>query len=197
MKYEDSSKIIFISSDAVFEDQLSFSEEKDPLNPLNIYGLSKKKGEVYLEKSKNKHLTIRTTIIGKNLNLSKTSFLEWIIHSLRNNIKINLFEDVFFTPISIWSLSEEIKWILKNNISGTFHISAKNKISKYKFGLDSCTALGLNKNLIKRTTLEEFSFHAFRSKNQTLDSSRYERQTGRKLPSLDFLISEVLHHFNR
>jgi len=197
LNYKNKYKIIFISSEAVFADNINLAEESELIMPQNIYGLSKKKGERYLEDYSEDYLVIRTTIIGKNLNNSKTSFMEWIINSLKSNIKIKLFDDVIFNPISIWSLCTEIRWTIKNDLRGIFHISGKDQISKYDFGLKLCKVFGFDENLIIKSSIDEFSFKAKRSRDQTLNCSKYEMFTKRNLPGIEYLITEISQNFQK
>ena len=104
--------------------------EKDIPNPVNIYGKSKLIGENYITKNIKKHCIIRTTPVLINLNPSKEKFVEWIVNSLKNNKKIDLFKDVIFSPISVLRLVDEIEWIIENNISGLWHIVGNTQLNK-------------------------------------------------------------------
>ena len=189
-------KLIFISTDAVFSDSISNATEEDQIDPQSIYGKSKYNAEKYLLNDNENHLVIRTTIVGKNINIDKQSFVEWIITSLKNNKKITLFSDSYFSPITIWDLANEIDWVLSNNISGLFHISGIEPISKYSFGMKICNRLGLDSSLIQKGSIENFTFVAKRSKNQTLNSSLYMKLTKRRLPSIKETINQINYHFN-
>tara|TARA_Y100000768_G_C23978259_1_gene684257 strand:- start:1314 stop:2183 length:870 start_codon:yes stop_codon:yes gene_type:complete len=194
-KYSRNSKIIFISSDAVFNDKNTPSFETDITKPLNFYGKSKLLGESELLKTNSESVVIRTTIVGRNINPNKKSFVEWLIDSLVNNKKINLFEDVFFTPITIWDLINEIEWIMNNSISGVFHIACTQPISKYEFGLKICEKLNLDVSLINKISLESMRFNAKRLKNQSLDVSHYRKIAKRKLPTIDMTVKSIIANF--
>ena len=97
-----------------FPDSSPPPNENSKKAPLNIYGKSKDKAEEFL--SKHHHLIIRTTIVGLNTNVLKQSFAEWIINSLRKNISLNLFEDVYFNPITIWHLGKQIEKLIYLNL---------------------------------------------------------------------------------
>lgn len=47
---------------------------------------------------------------------------------------ITLFNDVFFTPISIWHLADELEWVINNEVPKILHISGSEVITKYEFG---------------------------------------------------------------
>lgn len=187
------SKMIFISSDAVFPGSFPPPRENSRKAPLNVYGKSKDIAEEFL--SKEHHLIIRTTIVGLNINILKQSFAEWIINSVRNNIPLNLFEDVYFNPISIWDLGMQIEKLIHSKCTGIFHIASKDSISKYDFGIKLCHALNLNEKIIRSSKLADFNSIVKRSRNQTLDSSFYEKLFKIELPKIDEVVKLIAQNY--
>jgi dTDP-4-dehydrorhamnose reductase len=121
--------------------------------------------------------------------------VEWIINSVKNGKEITLFDDALFTPITIWSLADELEWIIENNISGIIHIAGKESVSKYDFGMKICDGLGLDTSLILRGSIDTVTFKAKRSKDQTMDSSRYQELTGRTLPTTIETVDLIIQNF--
>src|SRR3989344_8626530 len=107
-------KLIFISTDAVFPLGTHLAKEETKTKPSSVYGKSKELGEKFLLNFTNNGCIVRTTIVGKNINPNKQGFAEWIVNSLKENKKITLYEDVIFTPITIWHLEKELDWIINN-----------------------------------------------------------------------------------
>ena len=191
----NNTKIIFISSEAVFSGEQHLATENDKTNPKTVYGKSKIIAEEYLKESGNSHLAVRTTIVGKNINTSKIGFVEWVISSIKHKKEIVLFEDVLFTPITIWHLAEELEWILENNVLGTIHIAGQQSISKFEFGKRVCEELDLDTSLIRRGNLHSIKFKAKRSKDQTIDSSYYQNLSKHKMPSIDKTVKILAEKF--
>jgi len=127
-------KLIFISTDAVFPYQTHLATENLPTRSENIYGKSKEYGESFIKKSLKNSCIVRTTIVGKNINTYKQGFVEWIINSIKKGNHITLFNDVFFTPISIWHLADELEWIMNNDVPKILHVSGAEITTKYEFG---------------------------------------------------------------
>lgn len=188
-------RLVFISSDAVFPDGLHLATEKDKTGPETVYGKSKELGEKYIQNAGEHHFAIRTTIVGKNINPSNQGFVEWIINSVKNEIFITLFDDVLFTPITIWHLAEELKWVIENDISGIIHIAGQGPISKYDFGFSICEKLGLDTTFIRKDSIDNIEFKAKRSKDQTMNSSLYESIYHRKLPKKNDTIELIVKYF--
>lgn len=192
---QSGARVVFISSDAVYPDDLRMASEEDETGPENIYGKSKELGEKYIESAGRPNISIRTTIVGINKNPLKQGFVEWIINSVKNRKEITLFDDALFMPISIWSLAEELEWIIDNNIFGIINIVGNNPVTKFDFGVNLCKKLGYDSQFIKRDSIKNFRFNAKRSKDQTLDTSKYKMLSNRNLPTIEYTIDQIAKHY--
>lgn len=190
-------KIIYISSDAVFPSSLHLAKETDCVFPENIYGKSKELGEFFLNTSANRSYTIiRTTIVGLNLNKQKSGFAEWIINTAKENKEIGLFSDVLFTPISIWALAKEIKFLIKsNNINcETLHIGGE-LCTKYQFGKKLLESLGITTDKLVESSILSFEDRAKRCTDQSIDSAMYQQKYKRNLPGLIQTINMIKKYY--
>lgn len=194
----NSVKIIYISTDAVFPSALHLAKETDCVKPENVYGKSKELGEFFLLNSDRKYTIIRTTIVGLNLNKTKQGFVEWIVNSAKSGEEISLFDDVVFTPISIWNLSEEIDYLIEQDTinSEILHITGSESCSKYQFGIALLKSLEVKKDKVNRGSILQFKDRAKRCTDQTLDTSNYQEKYNRKLPTLTETINEIKNKYN-
>lgn len=195
LEFAPNAKLIFISTDAVFPCGTHLAIENSPTGPENIYGRSKEYGENFIKNSLKNNCTVRTTIIGKNINTYKQGFIEWIISSIGKSNRIKLFDDVFFTPISIWHLADELEWVMSNKVPKLLHISGSEIMTKYEFGYRLCQKMGLDTSLIKAGSIDSFQFRAKRAKDQTLDSSFYMSISKHKLPNFEENIKILIKYF--
>lgn len=194
---EESTGLIYISSDAVFSDLTRERLPGSPTSAQSIYGLSKELGEKILINSDmlRNYLIIRTTIVGFNSN--QKGYIEWIINSLKNGKKITLFDDVVFNPISIYEISSIIKSLIlsdkiKRNI---LHLNSLEKTTKYHFGHLLAQNLQLNTKLIKKGSLNDFKSKGNRCFNQFLDTTGNDYQEI-NLPTTQQTINEIIKYFN-
>jgi len=188
-------KLVFISSDSVFPDGKHLATEEDKTSPKNIYGKSKVSGEKFILNAGEPHLILRTTIVGTNINPRAKGFVEWMLNAVKDGNVITLFDDVLFTPITIWHLADELEWIIKNKISGLIHVAGSEPISKYEFGIRICRRLGLDTDLIQKASIDNIKFRAKRSKDQTLDSSYYQSMSNRVMPPVENTIEYIVQNF--
>lgn len=167
---EISAKIIYISTDAVFDgNDRKLYCETDYVNPINVYGKTKLMGEEVVKKHDNS-LILRTNIYGFNIQ-NKNSFGEWIYKNLSANQQLNMFDDIDFSPILVNDLAEIIDLTIQNNVSGLFHVCATGCITKYDFGCQMKKIFHIEEGKIKRTQSDSFDFKAKRSKHMGMDNS--------------------------
>lgn len=117
-------KLIHISTDCVFAGDRGWYKEKDTPDAISQYGISKMKGEVV----DNINLTIRTSIIGPELKKDGIGLFHWFMSQTK---------EVYGYKNAIWSgltTLQLAKFILEDetqNITGLFHLSNGEAISKY------------------------------------------------------------------
>jgi dTDP-4-dehydrorhamnose reductase len=168
---EDKKKLIYISTDSVFDGTKSGEYvESDKVNPLNIYAKTKLLGENPALSIEN-GLVIRTNIVGWNV-FGKSSFAEWILNGLINKQQLALFSDVKFSPIHVIELSQIINRIIDTQLTGLFHCSSKDCLSKYEFGIKMAEIFNLPKDKIRKISIDDISLDAERPKNMGLSSSK-------------------------
>ena len=176
-------KLIYVSTDSVFNgEKLEPYCETDKTDPLNTYAKTKLHGEEIVL-SRDNGLVLRTNIIGWT-NKDKTSFFEWLLKNLIEKKPINLFHDVYFSPLSVNELSLIIEKILSSHISGIYNCSSRDAISKYDFGLKMCEIFNLSSLNITSASVDIMNFKAARPKNMALDVTKISSDLVYNLPSV-------------
>lgn len=195
----DTTHIIYISTDAVFSNDTHNADENVCTQPESVYGKSKEIGEFFLVNSNVNYTIVRTTIVGTNLNKSKQGFVEWIVNSAKNGTDISLFDDVKFTPISIWNLAKQLKYIIHNNSQFSqkiVHVAGSEICTKYEFGIALLKALNLPIEKIQCGKISQFKERAKRSTDQTLSCKEFEKIAKVKLPSLSETVADIKENYN-
>jgi len=117
-------KLIHISTDCVFSGLKGNYVECDIKDGTSVYAITKNLGEVIDQK----HLTIRTSIIGPELRKQGIGLFHWF---MKQSGTIQGYQEVFWNGVTTIELAKAILWIIQNNISGLVHLTGKNRISKY------------------------------------------------------------------
>ena len=178
---EEIIKFIQVSTDHVY-DKEGISCEEDVVIKNN-YARTKFEAEK-IALSANA-LILRTNFFGRSLNPNRESFTDWIDRNIeRQNFPLNLFNDVYFSPIHISTLSEIIIKLFKSYNSGVYNLGSKDGMSKAQFALEYSDVLKNDKSKIKLTSIDKMKFAANRPKGMMMDISKFEKKFNIELPSL-------------
>ena len=116
-------KLIHISTDCVFSGRKGDYTENDFPDSTTIYGQSKHLGEIISEK----HLTIRTSIIGPELKNDGIGLFLWF---MKQKGEIKGYEKVLWNGVTTLELARAIDTMIQKNITGLYHLGSEEKVSK-------------------------------------------------------------------
>lgn len=189
-------RLIYISSDSVFDGNKKNSyKETDTVNPLNIYAKTKLQGEKFVL-STSHGLVLRTNIIGLRQNRSN-SFAEWILKKLTQDLSLNLFHDVFFSPISVQELSVIIEKIIQKPIYGLYHCGSSDSISKYQFGKKMSEIFQLSDSKINKVSIDSLNLKAKRPKNMSLNISKIKSDLIHDISDVETTIKFLKNNYGK
>lgn len=119
-------KLVHISTDCVFSGDKGSYTETDLPDSNTIYGKTKSLGEI----TDNTHVTIRTSIIGPELKSNGVSLLDWFLKE--KNSEINGYSKAIWSGVTTLELAKIIKIVIDSHITGLYHVTNNEKISKYE-----------------------------------------------------------------
>lgn len=117
-------KLIHISTDCVFSGSKGDYTENDVIDGITVYAQSKGWGEI----KSDKHLTIRTSIIGPELKKDGIGLFLWFMNQTGN---IKGYEKVLWNGVTTLELAKATEQMINNNVCGLYHLGSETKISKY------------------------------------------------------------------
>jgi len=149
-------KLIYVSTDFVFDGKKEkpYSEEDTP-SPINWYGQTKYEGEKLVTKSSLSWVILRIAYPYR-ADFPKRDFVRVLIDKLKNREKLRLVTDHIMTPTFIDGLSNVLDSIIRNNSTGIFHAVGSQFVSPFEAGVIISNIFGFDKNLLQKTTREEF-----------------------------------------
>ena len=174
--FENNIRLIHLSTDCVFSGEKGNYSEKDIPDSTDLYGVSKKLGEINYQKC----LTLRTSFIGFELE-NKTGLFEWILTN--KNKTLSGFNKAFYNGFTTLELSKIILRLINLNlpIEGLYNLSS-NKISKFSLLNLIIKNFKLDKKLIKNDT-----FYC----DRTLNSKKFFKKIKYKVPNWNKMISDM------
>lgn len=174
-------QLIAISTDYVFDGNSSVALAEDaPVNPVNIYGETKLKGEQAILKWYPEAIVIRTSWVystfGKN-------FVKTMLRLMSERDSISVINDQIGSPTSAQDLAQAIVDIVNSGKwnGGVYHYSNEGEISWYDFAVAIRDIKGLNCE-IQAIPTTAYPTPAKRPKYSLLDKMKIKATFGVEVP---------------
>lgn len=117
-------KLIHISTDCVFLGDKGNYTESDAPDGTSIYAQSKQLGEIISDK----HLTLRTSIIGPELKTDGIGLFLWF---MKQTGKIKGYKRALWNGVTTIELAKAIEVFIQQDVTGLYHLATEPKISKF------------------------------------------------------------------
>ena len=121
-------QVIHISTDCVFNGFKGNYSESDIKDGIGFYAQSKSLGEI----DNSKDLTIRTSIIGPELNENGIGLFNWF---MKQNGEINGYTSAYWSGVTTLELAKALHYAMENPISGLVHLTNAVPINKFDLSI--------------------------------------------------------------
>ena len=172
-------RILHVSTDHFYDANNSTEIE---ICPKNVYALTKLMGEKSFSTAN--AVIIRTNFFGKSQTTGRLSLTDVMYRQSIESEKLNLFDDVYFSPLSISSLSKYIVHIINNWIPGIYNLGSKEGLSKKNFVVRFLNSCGLKNINYKSVSVSDSNLKVARPKDMRMDVTLFENTFNCKLPLL-------------
>src|SRR2546427_6521056 len=171
-------RLIYLSTDYVFDGRRTTPyTERDPVNPLNVYGRSKLAGEEEAVKGCRRTLVLRTSwlygVHGKN-------FVKAILNLAVTQPEVRVVEDQRGSPTYARHLAQVIAGLIRSDVAGVIHAGGEGECSRYEFAKAILQEAGLECRVMP-ISMAESGRLAWRPPYSVL-STAFLRQHGLSLP---------------
>ena len=177
-------RLVYISTDAVFDGSKSGYGEEDIPQPNNIYSQSKLDGERVATEEDPDVMIVRTNFYGWNAG-EKKSLAEWFLEHLEEGRICRGFTDVFVKLLLVNDLVDLLLQMMERKCEGIYHVLGNDCTSKYGFGIQLAQVFKLDERLIQPANLDQIGLLAPRARNLCLDTSKVSNVLGREMPSVE------------
>lgn len=176
---EIGAKLLYVSTDYVFEgigDQ--FYEVDNPVNPQNVYGMSKLAGELAVKSSLEKYFIVRTSwVFGKNGN----NFVKTMLRLAETRTEINVVCDQIGSPTYTADLAMLLCDMVETEKYGIYHVTNEGVCSWAKFA-EEIFRLIENSIRVKAIPTKDYSTKAVRPLNSRMSKEKLVQEGFSKLP---------------
>lgn len=187
---KNKSRMIFTSSNAIYNGVHSKFSEKSTPKPLNYYGLTKYAAEKEIKKRSKDFVIVRLmTMYGWNHRNERLNPVTWLIEKLSKKERLNIVNDIYNNHL--WAgQAVKVLWkiIKENKTNEVYNIAGGECISRFELALKVTKVFGFDKSLISPVPSSFFKSIAPRPKNTCFDTVKIEKELGiRPLKMLDGL----------
>jgi len=186
--------LVQMSTDQIYDGEGPHKEEDIVLR--NYYGYSIYAGELVALSIPS--TVIRTNFFGASQSPNRVSLSDWLMQSMKNGNSITVFDDIFFSPLSLSSLFKYLTLVIEKRQPGIYNLGSKNGMSKADFAFMLAKVLNLPTDSMLRAPSNKVELKAYRPKNMCMDSSYFETAFKVILPTLSEeinLMQGVYHEF--
>lgn len=175
---KNNKKIIYFSTDMVFSGTKELPEkysEDEIIDPVGFYAKTKQEAEKLIEKASCPWLILRIAYPYR-ANFGKKEYVRNLKDMLQNGRQVKAVSDHYFTPTFIDDLANVIDLVVKENLTGKLHAVGDETVSPFDASLKIAELFGFNKDLVEKTTREEFfKNRAPRAYNLSLNNDKIEK----------------------
>jgi len=170
-------RIIFLSSNAVFDGSGEFPSHEDAISPVTEYGRQKAEVEKHLIEEYPSQVTILR--LTKVLGARNPLFDKWVL-SLKRGNSIQPFSDMYIAPIPVSFVVAVVRLVVDRNVNGILHLSGDKDFSYADIAFMAADWLGAKKEQVKPISTGESNLHesVIRTSKTALDISRLKCELG-------------------
>jgi dTDP-4-dehydrorhamnose reductase len=176
-------RLLFISTDAVFDGQTGNYSEGDQPHPLSIYAQTKYDGEQAVLSLNSDALIARVNLYGWSISGTR-ALSEFFFYNLLSKKSIKGFTDVYFCPLLANDLADLLLKMLELNLSGVYHVVSSECTTKYDFAIRLAREFGLEESLVQPVSIKQGGLLAARSPILTLRTDKITRALGYPPPGI-------------
>lgn len=180
-------KLIYISSDAVFNGIKGNYKEGDETNPITDYGRAKLAAEIVIRKSLKNFIIIRTSYIYGKGATGWDKRTAPLLNQIRQGKVVHRFEDMYRSPIQVADIAKAIWRLIEKDFNGIVHVAGKRK-NIYEFSKELIKEIGMDSNFVKPDSLTNKNLNI--APDTSLNTDLFKKLINNsKLSSTPFLVS--------
>ena len=164
---KNGAKMVQLSTDDVFDGKSKKPyTEFDDINPLTVYGASKRAGENYVKEFTHKHFIVRSNwVYGKYGH----NFVNQVLEAAEKGNTLSVAADQFGSPTSAKDLARMILYLINTNEYGTYHVTCSGVCNRHEFAQEILRLSG-KKIELKAVPTEQSDLSAVRPPYAVLDN---------------------------
>ena len=177
-------RLVFVSTDLVFDGTKGGYRESDRTRPLSVYGRTKAEAEAAVLEAVNQGadcLVVRTSLIIGWDRFGPAGNLAWMERAIRAGRSLRLYVDEFRSPVAAAELARALTLLAQRAGPGLFHLAGTERMSRWDLGRVICQSLGWPLTTLVPARLAEEELDPPRPADVSLDLTRAGKILGQEM----------------
>jgi dTDP-4-dehydrorhamnose reductase len=171
---EHDRRLVYTSTDLVFDGRQSWYKEDDPANAVLVYGQTKHAAERFVVAAP-RGLVARLSLLYGPSRSRRQGFFDRVLASLRAGSPQAFFTDEYRTPLDYATAANLLVRLTESETSGTIHLGGPERLSRFELMSRAATALAIDPVLVLPNRRADVDSPEPRPADVSLDSSRLQR----------------------
>jgi dTDP-4-dehydrorhamnose reductase len=172
LAHEAGARMLFLSTDLVFDGEKGGYREEDQPAPLSVYGRTKAAAEQAVL-AVPRGLVLRVSLLFGPGIVGRPYFFDEQVTALREGRTLTLFSDEWRTPLSLATAARALRALVDSDIVGILHLGGPERMSRLEMGQRLAAYLGVDASAIQAVLRTSVPAAEPRPCDTSLDSSRW------------------------
>ena len=163
-------RLVFTSTDLVFDGKQGSYAEEQPANPLSVYGQTKLAAESVVRHPDT--MVVRLSLLFGTSHHGGKGFFDQQVEALVKGESVSLFEDEHRTPLHLADAANGLLLAAASDQTGLFHLGGLERLSRWEMGCRLAEIVG-KPNSFTRTRQADIEFSEPRPADVSLISQKW------------------------
>jgi dTDP-4-dehydrorhamnose reductase len=173
---ERGAKMIYFSTDLVFDGDKGWYGEEDAPAPLNVYGRTKLEGEDQVLRHCTRGVVVRLALSYGTTRGARGDWTLSMRRALGRGETLHLYTDQFRTPAYVGDTAEAVFRLALSGRNGIYHMGGAERISRHGFAWKFCRLYGLDEQRFVPVRMEDARMDAKRARDCSLNTEKLTRE---------------------
>lgn len=163
-------RLIYTSSDMVFDGRQKLYKETDFVDPINYYGQTKLEAEKKVLENYPEAVVARMALMyGESP--TKSSFSSQLLKRFRNGETINIFNDQYRSPLWIQNAADALLELSSTETMGVIHLAGPDRVDRFTFSKYLAELHGIPLSQLNPLSVDAVQLKAQRPRDVSMDIS--------------------------
>ena len=172
-------KMIYISTDYVFDGKGERPWEPDERQPLNVYGQTKYEGELAVQNTLEKYFIVRIAWV---FGVNGKNFIKTMLNLGKTRDHLTVVNDQFGSPTYTYDLAKLLVDMVLTEKYGIYHATNEGICTWYEFACEIFKQAGIQVE-VEPVSAEQFQAKAERPSNSRMSKEKLTENGFEKLPT--------------